>query len=61
MLAHENCSQCGQVITQEMREQAEAEWKAGRRFSQGKKRKNLVVERMMAEGKLPKPPEANAR
>ena len=50
------CPSCGHPLTQEMRDAAEAEWRAGRRFSQPKKGRNLVVERMIAEGRLPAPP-----
>ena len=56
MLARDACSRCGHPLTQEMRDAAEAEWRAGRRFSQPKKGRNLVVERMIAEGRLPAPP-----
>lgn len=55
MLAHGQCSQCGYAITQEMRDSAKAEWEMGRRFSQGGKRRNLVVERMIAKGVSPEP------
>lgn len=60
MLGRDECSQCGRAITQEMREAAEAEWRAGRRFSQGGKGRNLVVERMIAEGVFPAAPGAVA-
>lgn len=57
-LAREACSKCGCRFTDDMRYAAKEEWKNGRRFAVKKKpqQRNLVLDRMIAEGKIPAPP-----
>lgn len=51
LLGREACTSCGEPITDDMRADAEAQWKAGRKYGQpsGTPRKNLVLERLKRE------------
>lgn len=53
MISREACSQCEHPITQEMRDAAEAEWRAGRRFAQMQTGRSATVNLKRADVNAP--------